>query len=112
MRPHVSLTYRLVCVTQCNIILLPLFWLTNKKKCINKKTWDFLVVFVLFVVNIPLCESAFYTTTKPIENEMKLFKLCTMAFSFSGHVDLYCSDKGENIILLFHDLQVHFRLYV
>ena len=26
------------CVTQCSNILMPLFWLTNKKKCINKKT--------------------------------------------------------------------------
>ena len=40
------------------------------------------MVFVLFL----LCGSAFYTTTKPIEIEMKLFKLRTMAFSYNGHV--------------------------
>ena len=33
-----------------------------------------------------------------------------MAFSYSGHVNLYCSDKGENILHV-HNLQVHFRLY-
>ena len=32
-----SLTYRLV-AEQCNNILLPLFWLTNKNICISRKT--------------------------------------------------------------------------
>ena len=32
---------------------------------------------------------------------MKMFKLLKMAFNYSRHVDLYCSDKRENIIL--HD---------
>ena len=44
-------------------------------------------------------------------NKMKLFKLRTIAFSYSEHVDLYCSDKGENIILHIRSLNVHFRLY-
>ena len=69
--------------------------------CINRKTWYyFFVVFVLFVVNIPLCSrSACYISTKPIVglNEMKLLKLPTIAFSYSEHVDVYCSDKGDNI---------------
>ena len=36
-------------------------------------------------------------STKPMEIEMKLFKLRKNAFSHSEHVDLYCSDKGDNI---------------
>ena len=89
-------------------ILLPLFWLTNKNIFINRKTWDFFfVVFVLFVVNNPLCELPFYMSTKPIE--MKLFKLRTIAFSYREHVDLYCSDKGDDIILHVHNLHVHFQ---
>ena len=56
----------------------------------------FFVVFILFVVNITLCRSAFYMSTKPIEIEMKLFKLRTIAFSYGEHVDLYCSDKERH----------------
>ena len=51
--------------------------------------------FVLFVVNVPLCWSAFYESTKPIEIEMKLSKLRMIAFSYSEHVNLYYSDKGD-----------------
>ena len=40
---------------------------------------------------------------------MKLFKLHTIACSYSEHVDLYCSDKGETLHI--HNLPVHFPLY-
>ena len=46
-----------------------------------------------------------------MEIEMKLFKLYKIAFGYSEHVDLYCSAKGDNIILHVHNLHVHFRLY-
>ena len=60
------LIYRLVAGHK---ILLPLFWVTIKGICINRKTREtsIFAVFVLFVVNIPLCGSAFYMPPKPIE---------------------------------------------
>ena len=42
-------------------------------------------------------------------NEMKLFKLRTIAFSYSDYVDLYCLDKGETLHI--HNPHVHFRLH-
>ena len=68
----------------------------------------FFAVFVLFVVNIPLVGQHFICQQSRL-NEMKLFKLRTIAFSYSQYVDLYCSDKGETLHI--HSLHVHFRLY-
>ena len=87
------------CETECNNILLPLFWLTNKNIRINRKARDLFCSIRFLIVNISLCGSTFYMSTKPIETEMKLFKLRTIALSYSERVDLYCSDKGYNIIL-------------
>ena len=42
-------------------------------------------------------------------NETKLFKLRTIAFSYSDYVDLYCSGKGETLHI--QNLHVHFRLH-
>ena len=42
-------------------------------------------------------------STKLIE-----MKLRATAFSYSEHVDLYCSDKGDNIILHVHNPHVRF----
>ena len=69
------------------------------------------VLVALFVVNISLCGSEFFTPIKPTEIEMKLFKLGKIAFSYIEHIDLYCSDKGDNIILDVHNFHVHVRLY-
>ena len=40
---------------------------------------------------------------------MKLFKLRSIAFSYSEQVGLYCSDKGETLHI--HNFHIHFRLH-
>ena len=69
------------CGTQCNKILLPLFWLTVKSICINRNFC--FAVFVLFDVNIPFVGQHFICQQSRL-NEIKLFTLRTIAFSIAN----------------------------